>query len=163
MIRQILPYPLLSLGLLAFWLVLQQSVSLGHILLGTLLALLAGRAYAALQPERPRIRKPLRIIQLMLLVAGDVLRSNLAVALIVLQGRHRKQTAGFLLLPLDLRDRSALAVLSCIITAIPGSVWLEYDARRSTVLIHVLDLVDEQEWIDVIKHRYERLLLEIFQ
>lgn len=163
MIRQILPYPLLSLGLLIFWLLLQQSLGLGHILLGTLIALLAGRALAALQPPRPRIRKPLKIIQLMILVAADVLRSNLAVARIVIQGRRREQTAGFLLLPLELRDRSALAVLSCIITATPGSAWLEYDAARGTVLIHVLDLVDEEAWIALIKQRYERLLLEIFQ
>ncbi|SEQ14262.1 multisubunit potassium/proton antiporter, PhaE subunit [Devosia sp. YR412] len=163
MMRQILPYPLLSLGMLALWLLLQQSLGLGHILLGTLVALFAGRALAALEPDRPRIRKPLKIIQLMALVAVDVLRSNLAVARIVLDGRHREHHSGFLLLPLELRDRSALAVLSCIITATPGSAWLEYDAMRGTVLIHVLDLVDEQAWIDTIKHRYESLLLEIFQ
>lgn len=163
MIRQILPYPLLSLALLIFWLLLQQSAGLGHILLGSIIALLAGRALAALQPERPRIRKPFSIVKLMALVAMDVLRSNLAVARIVIQGRRREQTAGFLLLPLELRDRSALAVLSAIITATPGSAWLEYDAARSTVLIHVLDLVDEEAWIALIKQRYERLLLEIFQ
>ncbi|SFC96398.1 multisubunit potassium/proton antiporter, PhaE subunit (TC 2.A.63.1.1) [Devosia psychrophila] len=163
MMRQILPYPLLSLGMLILWLLLQQSLGLGQILLGSVVALFAGRALAALQPEQPRIRRPFKIIHLMGLVAVDVLWSNLAVARIVLQGRHRKQTAGFLLLPLELRDRSALAILACIITATPGSAWLEYDAVRGTVLIHVLDLVDDQEWIDTIKHRYERLLLEIFQ
>lgn len=163
MMRQVLPYPLLSLALLIFWLLLQQSLGLGQILLGTIIAMLAGRALAALQPDQPRIRKPFKILQLMALVSVDVLRSNLAVARIVLQGRRREQTAGFLLMPLELRDRSALAVLSCIITATPGSAWLEYDAARSTVLIHVLDLVDEEAWITLIKQRYERLLLEIFQ
>lgn len=162
MMRQILPYPLLSLGLLIFWLLLQQSLGLGQILLGAVISLLAGRALAALEPGRPRIRKPFKIIQLMGFVAADVLRSNLAVARIVLEAR-REQTAGFLLVPLQLRDRSALAVLAFIITATPGSAWLEYDAVRGTVLIHVLDLIDEQAWIDLIKHRYERLLLEIFQ
>ena len=72
-------------------------------------------------------------------------------------------SAARLVQPLELRDRSALAILACIITATPGSAWLEYDAARGTVLIHVLDLIDEQQWIDTIKHRYERLLLEIFQ
>lgn len=161
--RHILPYPLLSLSLLVFWLLLQNSIGLGHILLGSAIALVAGKALDALQPERPRIRNPHRIIQLMVLVALDVLRSNLAVAWITIQGRRREQTSGFLVLPLQLRDRSALAILSCIITATPGSAWLEYDVARGTVLIHVLDLVDENEWIDTIKNRYERLLLEIFQ
>lgn len=163
MMRQVLPYPLLSLGLLVLWLLLQQSLGLGHILLGAVIALLTGRAFAALQPERPRIRHPLKILKLMLLVAMDVMRSNLAVARIVLEGRRREHTSGFLTLPLELRDRSALAILACIITATPGSAWLEYDAARGTVLIHILDLIDEQEWIDTIKHRYESLLLEIFQ
>jgi multicomponent K+:H+ antiporter subunit E len=30
-------------------------------------------------------------------------------------------------------------------------------------MIHVLDLIDESEWVDTIKGRYERLLLEIFE
>lgn len=163
MLRQIVPYPLLSLSLLIFWLLLQSSTGLGHILLGAVIALFAGKALDALQPERPRIRNPHRIIQLMALVAMDVLRSNLAVAWIAIQGHRREETSGFIVLPLQLRDRSALAILACIITATPGSAWLEYDAARGTVLIHVLDLVDESEWIDTIKNRYERLLLEIFQ
>jgi multicomponent K+:H+ antiporter subunit E len=29
--------------------------------------------------------------------------------------------------------------------------------------IHVLDLIDEREWIRTIKNRYERRLLEIFE
>jgi len=161
--RHVLPYPLLSFGLLVMWLLLQQSLGLGHILLGGIIALLAGKAMAALQPERPRIRKIGKIAVLIGHVTVDVLRSNIAVARIVLEGRHHEQHAGFLVLPLELRDRSALAVLACIITATPGSAWLEYDAARGTVLIHVLDLIDEQAWIDTIKHRYESLLLEIFQ
>lgn len=163
MMRRFLPYPFLSLGLLLLWLLLQQSLGLGQVLLGAVIALIAGRAFAALQPERPRIRHPIKIIRLIILVSVDVMRSNLAVARIVMEGRRRAHTSGFLTLPLELRDRSALAILACIITATPGSAWLEYDSARGTVLIHILDLIDEQEWIDTIKHRYESLLLEIFQ
>jgi multicomponent K+:H+ antiporter subunit E len=161
--RQVLPYPLLSLGLLGMWLLLQQSLGLGQILLGGLVALFAGQAMAALQPDQPRIRNPHKIIWLFILVTIDVIRSNLAVALIVIQGRRREQTSGFITVPLVLRDRTGLAVLACIVTATPGSAWLEYDVTRDSVLIHVLDLVDEASWIDTLKHRYERLLLEIFQ
>ncbi|MGP1664783.1 MAG: Na+/H+ antiporter subunit E, partial [Rhodanobacter sp.] len=56
-----------------------------------------------------------------------------------------------------------LAVLACIITSTPGTIWVSYDSVRSVLLIHVLDLVDEQSWISSIKQRYERPLLEIFQ
>ncbi|GLQ11155.1 Na+/H+ antiporter subunit E [Devosia yakushimensis] len=161
--KRILPYPLLFVGLLLMWLLLQQSLGLGHILLGGLIALGASHAMAALQPEQPTIRRPFKIARLIVLVLVDVARSNLAVARIILAGRQPSHKPGFLLLPLDLKDKSGLAVLSCIVTATPGSAWLEYDPVDSTVLIHVLDLVDEQEWIDTIKHRYEARLLEIFQ
>ncbi|MET3925665.1 Na+/H+ antiporter subunit E [Devosia sp. 2618] len=160
---RILPYPLLALSLLIMWLLLQQSFSVGNILLGSVLAVLASRAMAALRPDPVKIRKPLKMVQLFAIVVADVVRSNIAVAQIILQGRKREQTSGFLTLPLELRDKSALAILACILTATPGSAWLEYDTRRNTVLIHVLDLVDEQAWIDTIKNRYEKLLLEIFQ
>jgi multicomponent K+:H+ antiporter subunit E len=161
--RHVLPHPLLSLCLLVMWLLLQQSWSPGQIILGSLIAIFAGRAMAALEPERPKIRNIGSIIKLVALVTVDILRSNIAVSRIISQGRHHKQTAGFIMVPLTLRDRLGLTVLACIITATPGSAWLEYDATHGVVLIHVLDLVDEQTWIETIKHRYERLLLEIFQ
>lgn len=161
--KRVLPYPLLFVGLLLMWLLLQQSLGLGHILLGGLIAFGATHAMAALQPERPKIRRPGKIIKLIVLVLADVARSNLAVAGIILRGRRDEHKSGFLLLPLELKDKSGLAVLSCIVTATPGSAWLEYDPVGSTVLVHVLDLIDEQEWIDTIKHRYEALLLEVFQ
>ena len=49
------------------------------------------------------------------------------------------------------------------ITATPGTLWLQYDRSRSILLLHVLDMVDDQQWIDLIKNRYERLLMEIFE
>ena len=158
-----LPYPLLTLSLLVMWLLLQQSLELGHVVMGLAIALIASKAMAALQPQKPRIRRPGLILRLIVLVFLDVLRSNLAVARIVIMGRQSRHTAGFLHLPLELRDRYGLAVLACIITATPGSSWLEYDANENTVLIHVLDLVDPEDWAKTIKARYETLLLEIFQ
>src|SRR3546814_1767457 len=54
-----------------------------------------------------------------------------------------RSTSGFILLPLDLRNRYGLAVLGIIITATPGTLWMQYDSARSVLLVHVLDLVDE--------------------
>jgi len=53
--------------------------------------------------------------------------------------------------------------MACIVTATPGTSWARYDAARNTVTIHVLDLVDEEEWIRTFKRRYERRLQEIFE
>ncbi|ODT82706.1 MAG: Na+/H+ antiporter subunit E [Pelagibacterium sp. SCN 64-44] len=160
---RIFPYPLLTIALTLMWLLLQQSAAPGHVLLGFVVAFAASHAMAQLQPHKPRIRRPVLIMRLILEVTLDIMRSNLAVTRIILAGQQRETRAGFIKMPLELKDPAALAVLSCIITATPGSAWLEYSPAESTVLIHVLDLLDEQEWIDTIKRRYETLLLEIFQ
>jgi multicomponent K+:H+ antiporter subunit E len=93
----------------------------------------------------------------------DIVRSNLAVAQIIFRPRIRGRTAGFLSMPLELRHPAGLAVLACIITATPGTAWARYDAARSILTIHVLELADEQAWIAQFKERYEKRLMEIFQ
>jgi len=50
-----------------------------------------------------------------------------------------------------------------IITSTPGTAWMDYNSARGEVLLHVFDLVDEAEWLDTIKNRYEHLLREIFE
>ncbi|MDI6028218.1 Na+/H+ antiporter subunit E [Corticibacterium sp. UT-5YL-CI-8] len=159
---RILPYPLLTLSLLVLWLLLQQSASPGHILLGLVAALLASRAMAALQPEKPRVVRFLPIFRLVGRVVVDILASNIAVSRLILNPNSDMTKSGFLTVPLVLKDRFGLAILSCIVTATPGSAWLEYNPEESEVLIHVLDIENDQEWIDTLKNRYEILLLEIF-
>lgn len=162
MIRRWLPYPLLSSLLLLIWLVLNQSMAPGSILLGTLLGVALGKVFGLLHPPKAHIRNYPLLGWLLLLVVLDIVRSNIAVARLIL--RHRIEArSGFVAIPLSLTDRYGLAVLACIITSTPGTIWVSYDSNRSILLIHVLDLVDEQTWIDSIKQRYERPLLEIFQ
>ena len=83
-------------------------------------------------------------------------------AAIILGRRRADRVSGFIHVPLDLRNRYGLAVLAIILTSTPGTLWVQYDRLSGRLLLHVLDLVEEQEWIDLIKGRYERLLLEIF-
>ena len=160
---RIFPYPLLTLALTVMWLLLQQSWGLGHVLLGFIVAWAASHSMARLQPHKPVIRRPGLVLKLLAVVTIDIVRSNVAVCGIILAGKRRESRAGFIKMPLELKDPAALAVLSCIITATPGSAWLEYSPAESTVLIHVLDLIDEDEWVKTIKQRYEVLLLEIFR
>jgi multicomponent K+:H+ antiporter subunit E len=101
-------------------------------------------------------------LELMFLVLADIARSNIAVARIVLNPAT-KPIAGFLSLPLELRHPVGLAAVACIITATPGTSWARYDAARNILTIHVLDLLDEEEWVRIFKQRYERRLREIFE
>jgi multicomponent K+:H+ antiporter subunit E len=159
---RVLPYPILAAVLLLMWMLL-TSFSPGQFLLGGVIAIAASRAMAALQPSKPRLRRWQLIPRLAGIVALDILRSNIAVAGIVLRGRRRKHASGFVVIPLDLRDRTGLAVLACIVTSTPGTAWIEYAHDSNVLLIHVLDLVDEEEWVALIKNRYEALLMEIFE
>ena len=157
---RLVPYPLLAVSLLAMWLLL-NGLSLGHLVLGSVIGVAAANVTAALQPPRSRIRRWHLIPRLVAIVLLDVWRSNVAVArLILFPGQHRR-VSGFVIVPLELRDPAALAILACILTCTPGSAWVEYDSTANKLLIHVFDLVDEAHWIDLIKNRYERLLLEI--
>jgi multicomponent K+:H+ antiporter subunit E len=162
MIRRWLPYPMLSTLLLVVWLLLNQSVAPGTILLGALLGIALARVSVLLRPPTVRVRNHHLLGLLFLRVMLDIFRSNLAVAKIILR-RDRRVHSGFVAIPLALTDRHGLAVLACIITSTPGTIWVSYDSTANILLIHVLDLVDEQGWIDTIKQRYERILLETFR
>jgi multicomponent K+:H+ antiporter subunit E len=157
-----LPFPLMSAFLFVVWLLLNQSVSIGHIVLGCLFAIIGGWAMAAVEPPRASVRRPGAILHLAALVLADILRSNVAVARIIL-GLAPPSTSGFVKIPLDLRSPHGLAALAVIITSTPGTVWVDFNSGTRVLVIHVLNLVDESDWIGTIKVRYERLLLEIFE
>lgn len=159
---RLLPYPMASAGLLVLWLLLNQTASLGHILLGGTVALVGGWGLAALGPPKARPRRLAAILRLVAFVLTDIVRSNIAVARIILGLEQRRGASGFVTIPLELRAPHGLAALACIITSTPGTVWVDFNATSGALTIHVLDLVDEAEWVRTIKGRYERLLLEIF-
>ncbi|MBR0670418.1 Na+/H+ antiporter subunit E [Neoroseomonas soli] len=162
--RRWLRYPLLTLALLGLWLLLNESVSPGAFLLGGMLALGGAGAFAALTPPRPRVRRLAAVLRLLRDVLVEVVRSNNAVARIILQpGRAQGRRSGFVLIPLDMKNPYGLAALTCILTATPGTVWVDYDAARSTFLLHVLDLIDEEAWVRIVKDKWERRLMEIFE
>ena len=113
--------------------------------------------------KMPGLRRIRAFAELLGLVAADIVRSNVAVALIVLRPGRGARTAGFLRMPLEARHPLALAAMACIITATPGTCWVRYEAARNVLTIHMLDLVDEQAWIHLFKLRYETRLMEIFE
>jgi multicomponent K+:H+ antiporter subunit E len=159
--KRIVPFPLLAVALFGMW-VLLTGFSPGHVLLGTVIAVLLSRVMLPLAPEQPRIRFGTAMLKLPVTVFADIVRSNIAVARIILF-RPPERKSGFVRLPIELDSPYALAMLAIIITATPGTLWLQHDAHNKIILIHVLDLVDEAEWIDFIKNRYEKLLMEIFE
>jgi multicomponent K+:H+ antiporter subunit E len=165
MIRRWLPYPLLSLSLVVMWLLLTGSVAPRTLVFSALLALLVPLMLASLRPEKPRLRNPRAMIKLTGIVLYDIIRSNIAVGKIIfgLGHREKKPVSDFIYIPLDMQNSYGLAVLAIIITSTPGTLWVQYDQATGRLLMHILDLVDEEEWVRLIKGRYEKLLMEIFE
>lgn len=160
--RRLLPAPLLSASLFAMWLVLQASVGPGDLLLAALLAVVIPLACAPLRPLPVRIRKPLVLIRLILVVGHDVLASNIEVAVGVLRSPRRLPRSAFVRVPLEISDPNALAALCVITTVVPGTVWTEF-VDGYGMLLHVFDLDDEAAFVTRFKARYERPLKEIFE
>ena len=157
------PFPLLWLALVAMWLVLNGTVAPGQVIVGMVVALGAVLGLRRLQAPSTRARRPIAALGLARIVLLDIARSNVAVAAIVLRGRKRGHRAGFIQVPLELRHPAGLAVLACIITATPGTSWAGYDSRSGVLTMHILDLVDDEDFVRAIKDRYERPLMEIFE
>lgn len=158
-----LPFPLLWSLLAIMWLVLYQTLEAGQVILGGVVAICAVRAYRALQEPMVSLRRPRVMLELVWLVFTDIVRSNIAVARVVLYRRAAGHRRGFVEIPLDLRNPAGLAALACIITSTPGTAWAGYDSGSGVMTLHILDLVDEDTWVRTIKDRYERRLMEIFE
>lgn len=157
------PLSLLTLFLLAIWLLLNDTLAPGQIVFGLLLAALILLFTASGRPLQARPRRVRRALSLLAHVVADIVRSNFTVGALILSRRGRQPNSEFLHIPIELRDPHGLAMLACIITATPGTVWAGLSADGATLTLHVLDLHDEEEWIRTIKDRYEQPLKEIFE
>lgn len=157
-----LPYPAISAMLLATWLLLNQSFSVAHVLLGSAFAVAGAWILVRLEAPPLILRRPWIILRLGLEVAVDMTRSNFRVARLALKDKHDR-TPGFVRIQLGVRSHYSLAILACIITATPGTSWVAYEPASNVLVIHVLDLVDDDDWGEIIKVRYEGLLKEIFE
>ncbi len=158
-----LPAPLLSLALFALWLLLNRSLSVGQLLLAGVLALVIPVLTAGLRPVPVRVRRPGVALALLLRVLADSVRSNFAVARLLLAPGKRRHAAGFVYVSLELRDPNALAVLAMIVCITPGTAWAELSLDRATLLLHVLQVDDAAAIAAYVKSGYERPLMEIFE
>ncbi|HYD74424.1 Na+/H+ antiporter subunit E [Ramlibacter sp.] len=160
--RRWFPSLLLSASLWALWLLLNDSLSPAHLILGGVIGLAVPVLVAPLKPAGGPLRRPLVLARLILTVGHDVIQSALQVAHGVLRGRRQPPRGSFVTIPLDLHDPFGLAALSMITTVIPGTVWSELAGDSSALRLHVFDLADEAEFVAFYKNRYERPLKEIF-
>ncbi|MCG6657700.1 Na+/H+ antiporter subunit E [Halomonas campisalis] len=157
-----LPTPTLSLVLLVVWLLMVRSLAPGQLLLGAFLAvgipLLTQRFWEPL----PQVKHPIKLAWFVLVVLFDIVKANVQVSLLILLPK-REPHPGFIEYPLQVKDRLAITLLANTITMTPGTVSTNIRLDGSSLLIHALDMSDEQALIREIHERYERPLKEIFE
>jgi multicomponent K+:H+ antiporter subunit E len=160
--RRIVPAPLLSATLFAVWLLLANTLDPAHLVLGAIVAIVVPWFTERLRPERPRLKKPLQIARLAMIVLWDIVLSNIEVARRIL-GPEAAITPSFVWVPLALSDPHAIVSLAGIITLTPGTLSADLSPDRRHLLVHAFNVDDEPALIAQIKARYEAPLKEIFE
>ncbi|WP_332065206.1 Na+/H+ antiporter subunit E [Bartonella sp. CB189] len=155
------PSPFFSGTIVIMWLIL-NGFSLGQLLLGVIIAWFCGWVMRLLEPEKVTIKNWRAVFQLVFRVLIDSITSNISVARFILTAKSRREHSGFIIVPLLLENRTALAILACILSATPGTVWVAYNRKNGELLLHILNLKNGFDYQKLIKQRYEKLLLEIF-
>lgn len=164
LLEPLIRYPLAVLSLTLLWLLLQVSLAPAQILLGIILAMVVTAASSHFWSGRRRPRRPHLLALYLWRVAVDVVIANLRIAALILTPSRHPRPA-FVELPLTLEEPFALYLLATTITLSPGSLSADLSDDRRVLLLHLLDApnpADAAAECAKIKHRYERLLLEVF-
>lgn len=159
--RRWLPSLPLTLGIIAFWLLMMDGLDPANLLFAMVLGLVIPLFATRLDREFARIGSLRSIPRLVVLLLWDIVVSNIEVARRVL-GPERDIHPGFIWYPLEIDNIHGIAALTSVITLTPGTVTAALSNDRKYLLIHVFNLGDADALIDGIKERYERPLMEIF-
>lgn len=160
--RNLLPHPLLTPILVVFWLLLNNSLAPGQILLGLLLGWVIPIYTQTYWPNRVTIKRPGRLVVFFGRFLVEVLLANLAVARLILSGPRNLRPV-FVVVPLQLRHELALSLLANIICLTPGTVSARLSKDRRELLVHALDCADSSALVTGIQQRFETPLQEIFE
>ena len=157
----LLPMPFHSLLLFIVWLLLNNSVSPGHIVLASFFAITIPWLVTGMRDDHPKILRPLLAIRYVLMVMKDIITANVEVALLII-GPTKKLKPGFVAIPLDVTTDLGITILASTVSLTPGTVSAEVSKDKAWLFVHALHLENEAELIESVKQRYERPIKEIF-
>lgn len=163
LLRRLVPHPILTLLLTLTWVLLVSSWTLNSLVFGFLLGLLIPFLTQPYWPQQMKVKRPLKVVEYILVVLYDIVLANISVARIVAFKPNAKRRPTWVAVPLDLLTPEAITVLAGTITMTPGTVSADVSAEGHALLVHCLDCDDPEAVRDEIKQRYERRLKEIFE
>lgn len=159
--NKMLPHPILSLILWIIWLLLNNTVAAGHIVLGFVFAILIPLLTASFRPEKVRIKAPLTLLKYLGTVMWDIVIANLMVAKLIM-GRNDKLMPAFFHIKLDIQTPLGISFLANTISLTPGTVSCDLTTDCRYLLVHALHAENSSEIIKHIKQRYEAPLIKVF-
>ncbi len=162
MIKTLLPHPALSAMLLAVWLLMANTVTMGGVVLGIAFGLILPKFTEPFWPDRPRVRFGWALLRYASIVIVDIVLANFHVAGLILFRRNRDLRSQWLVIPVELKTPEAITVLAGTISLTPGTVSSDVSADGRYLLVHALDVADATAEIARIKSRYEAPLQRIF-
>jgi len=155
------PHPILSIVLLVTWLLLNNTIAMGHVVLGTILGILIPWFTSAFWPEKICLGKASVFLRFAMVVAYDIIVANMTVAKLILSPNDSLKP-NFLHIPLDITHPLGISVLASTISLTPGTVSTDLSEDKKTLIVHALHVEDADAEIAAIKSRYERPLMEVF-
>ena len=156
-----LPHPLLSLLLLVLWMLLNNTATPGHLVLGAVLGIVIPLFTRRFWQQRLAVGHFSTVMHLAGRVVLDIIRANFSVAKVVL-GPRRAIRPMFVKVPLDVDSDFAVSLLASVISLTPGTVSADIDVENRFLLVHALSTKDPDDLVQQIKSRYEALIKEIF-
>ncbi|AOF99943.1 na+/H+ ion antiporter subunit [Blastomonas sp. RAC04] len=160
--RRLIPHPGLSVLLVIVWVLMANTLTVGGLLLGTVIGILLPIFTAPFWPGRPDVRYRAGLAYIAL-VLWDIVVANFEIAAIILFRRNRDLRPAWLSIPLDLHTPEAITVLAGTISLTPGTVSSDVSACGKYLLVHALDAADPDAEIARIKLRYEARLKRVFR
>lgn len=160
-IARFFPHPLLSAVLWVIWLLLNNTIAPGHIVLGAILATLIPWLTSGFWPEKISIQRPWLLVRYTVRVLLEIMIANVVVAKLILAS-NKKLQPGFIDYPLALQSSVGISLLANTISLTPGTVSCDLSDDRQHLLIHALHIDDVDAIIADIHRKFEMPLQEIF-
>jgi len=160
--KKLIPHPILSLALWVIWLLLNNTVAAGHMVLGAILALVIPLLTSGFWPEKVCIRHPVTLFKFIGVVIWDIVVANLIVAKLILGNKDTLQPK-FMCIPLDIETPIAISLLANTISLTPGTVSCDVSEDHKTLFVHGLHEEDPEATVKDIKQRYEKPLKKVFE
>ncbi|WP_422075067.1 Na+/H+ antiporter subunit E [Tranquillimonas rosea] len=163
MIQRLVPHPFLTALLTAVWMLLENTLSWGVFVFALILGLVIPFLTRMWWPNRPKLSRPFKVPEYLVILIWDIIVANVSVAITVVFKRNADMKPAWIAIPLDIRSPEAITCLASTITLTPGTVSADVSSEGAYLLVHCLDTDDPDAVRDEIKSRYERRLKEIFE